>query len=334
MIPTRSNVWLAPMAGITDAAFRQIAIEQGAGFTFTEMVSAKGLEYGSERTAALLSPAENEDVFGVQLFASDPDAVVFSIQQLCEAFSTRLSVIDLNMGCPAPKITGGLQGCALMKDLPLAKRIIRAAVKVSPLPVTVKFRKGWDELSVNAVEFAKMAQDAGAAALTIHGRTRQQFYSGKADWDIIAQVKRAVSVPVTGNGDIFCAQDALDMLGRTGCDVVMAARGALGNPFLFREILHLMRTGQTLPPAAPQERMETLLRQARIAVSAKGEYIAMRQMRKHAAWYFKGFAGAGKLREAAVRLETLNDLIRLTDVFLSKKDENTALLQNCHDKPG
>jgi len=321
VIPARNIVWLAPMAGVTDAAFRQIAIEQGAGLTYTEMVSAKGLEYGSERTASLLSPAENEDIFGVQLFASDPDAVAFSIRQLCEAFPARLCVIDLNMGCPAPKITGGLQGCALMKDLPLAERIIRAAVKASPLPVSVKFRKGWDELSVNAVEFARMAQDAGAAALTVHGRTRQQFYGGRADWDIIAQVKQAVSIPVAGNGDIFHAQDALDMLERTGCDAVMVGRGSLGNPFLFHEILHLMRTGQALPPAAPGERAETLLRQARIAVAAKGERVAMRQMRKHAAWYFKGFAGAGRLREAAVRVETLNDLMRLTDTVLSRQGE-------------
>ena len=322
MIPFRNNIYLAPMAGITDAAFRQIAIEMGAGFTFTEMVSAKGLEYGSERTASLLCPADNEDVFGVQLFASDPSAIVFSIQQLCEAFPSRLSVIDLNMGCPAPKITGGGQGCALMKDLPLAKRIIHAAADASALPVTVKFRKGWDDASINAVEFARMAQDAGAAAITVHGRTRQQFYSGKADWDIIGQVKRAVSIPVTGNGDIFCAQDAVDMLSRTGCAAVMVARGALGNPFIFREILHLFHTGETLPAATPQERMETLLRQARIAVAAKGERIAMRQMRKHAAWYFKGFVGAARLREAAVQLETLDDLIRLTDAFLGKKGES------------
>jgi len=303
------------MAGVTDAAFRQIAIEQGAGFTYTEMVSAKGLEYGSDRTASLLCPAQNEDIFGVQLFASDPDAIASSIKQLCEAFPARLRVIDLNMGCPAPKITGGLQGSALMKDLPLAERIIRAAVKASPLPISVKFRKGWDDASVNAVEFARMAQDAGAAALTVHGRTRQQFYSGKADWDIIAQVKQAVSVPVTGNGDVFRAQDALDMLTQTGCDAVMVGRGSLGNPFIFREILHLQATGKVLPPATPQERMKALLRQAQIAADAKGEYIAMRQMRKHAAWYFKGFAGAGKLREAAVRLETLNDLVRLTEAF-------------------
>jgi nifR3 family TIM-barrel protein len=334
VIPARNNIYLAPMAGVTDLAFRQIAIEQGAGFTYTEMVSAKGLEYGSERTASLLSPAENEDIFGVQLFASDPDAIVFSIQQVYKAFPARLCVIDLNMGCPAPKITGGIAGCALMRDLPLAERLIRAAVNASPLPVTVKFRKGWDDTSVNAVEFAKMAQDAGASALTVHGRTRMQFYGGKADWDIIAQVKQAVSIPVTGNGDIFCAQDALDMFSRTGCDAVMVARGSLGNPFIFREILHLMRTGEALAPAAPRERMETLVRQARIAVEAKGERIAIRQMRKHAAWYFKGFQGAGRLREAAVRLETLDDLLRLTDAFTSEKGENQGLLQICHDKSG
>ncbi len=317
----RNNIYLAPMAGVTDAAFRQIAIELGAGFTYTEMISAKGLEYGSAKTASLISPAENEDAFGVQLFASDPSSIACSVERVCEAYPTRLKVIDINMGCPAPKITGGMQGSALMRDLPRAERIISTAVKASPLPVTVKFRKGWDDASVNAVEFARMAEDAGAAAVTVHGRTRQQFYGGKADWDIIAQVKRAVSVPVIGNGDIFCAEDAKAMLERTGCDAVMVARGALGNPFLFREILHLLRTGDAMPPAPPAERMEILLRQARIAVDTKGEYVAMRQLRKHAAWYFKGFPGAAQLREAAVHLETLKDLKRLILPFGVVKNE-------------
>ncbi len=315
MIPARNNIYLAPMAGITDAAFRQIAIEMGAGFTYTEMVSAKGLRYGSIKTASLLCPAENETVFGVQLFASDPEAVIFSVNRLSEAYPGRLSAIDLNMGCPAPKITSPGEGCALMKDMRLAQRIIRAATEASALPVTVKFRKGWDETSVNAVDFAKMTQDAGASAITVHGRTRQQFYSGKADWDIIAQVKKAVHIPVTGNGDVFCAGDALLMLNRTGCDAVMVARGALGNPFIFREILHLLNTGDPLSPASPRERMETLVRQANIAAAAKGERIAVRQLRKHAAWYLKGFAGAAKLREAAVRIETLCDIERLAEAF-------------------
>ncbi len=321
MISTRNPIYLAPMAGITDAAFRHIAIEQGAGLTFTEMVSAKGLEYGSHKSASLLSPAENEDRFGVQLFASDPQAIVYCVNQLKEAYCGRLCVIDINMGCPAPKITSGAQGSALMKDMPLAERIIRAAVKASTLPVTVKFRKGWDETSVNAVEFARMAQDAGAAAITVHGRTRQQFYSGYADWDIIAQVKQAVRIPVTGNGDIFCADDAAKMFAHTGCDAVMVARGALGDPFIFREILHLLRTGQRLAPASPEEKMETLMRQARMTVAAKGEHVAMRQLRKHAAWYFKGFPGAARLREAAVSLETLADLSVLMDMFLNTPRE-------------
>ena len=328
MIPARNNIYLAPMAGITDAAFRQVALEMGAGLTYTEMVSAKGLEYGNQKTASLLCPAENENIFGVQLFASDPEAIALSSAQLSEAYPGRLCVIDLNMGCPAPKITSGASGCALMKDLPLAARIIKSAVAASALPVSVKFRKGWDETSVNAVDFAKMAQDAGASALTVHGRMRSQFYSGKADWDIIAQVKQAVGIPVTGNGDIFCAEDALAMFARTGCDAVMVARGALGNPFIFREILHLKRTGERLAPAPPQERIETLMRQARIAVNAKGERIAIRQMRKHAAWYFKGFAGAAKLRDAAVRMEMLSDLTRLTNVILGEIREKEGLLQD------
>lgn len=321
MIQARNNIYLAPMAGITDAAFRHIAIEQGAGLTFTEMVSAKGLEYGSKKSAALLSPADNEDIFGVQLFASDPEAIVYCVNQLNEAYSGRLCVIDINMGCPAPKITSGTQGCALMKDMPLAERIIRAAVKASTLPVTVKFRKGWDETSVNAVEFAKMAQGAGAAAITIHGRTRQQFYSGRADWDIIAQVKQAVSIPVTGNGDIFHAEDASAMLAHTGCDAVMVARGTLGNPFLFREILHLLRTGDHHAPASAEEKMQALMHQAHMTIAAKGEHVAMRQLRKHAAWYFKGFAGAAKLRDATVRLETLSDLQGLVETFLISSRE-------------
>ena len=334
MIRARNNIYLAPMAGVTDAAFRQIAIEMGAGLTFTEMVSAKGLEYGNEKTADLLCPAENEDVFGVQLFASDPDAVALSVKRLSNAFPSRLSVIDLNMGCPAPKITAGGQGSALMKDLVLAERIIRAAVKAGSLPVSVKFRKGWDETSINAVEFAKMAQDAGASALTVHGRTRQQFYGGRADWDIIARVKEAVRIPVTGNGDIFRPEDARSMLAHTGCDAVMVARGALGNPFIFREILHLMRTGERMDPASPRERMEVLMRQAMIAASAKGERIAIRQMRKHAAWYFKGFAGAAKLREAAVRMETLDDLTRLIRSFSDGIREKEGLLPVTPDKSG
>lgn len=304
----RGNIYLAPMAGVTDAAFRHIAIEQGADFTYTEMVSAKGLKYGSAKTASLLAFAENEKEFGVQLFASDVDALKSSIEVLLGQYSERIALFDINMGCPAPKITSNGEGSALMKSPELASKLIKAAAQISSKPVTVKFRKGWDETSVNAVEFARMAEQSGAAAVAVHGRTRKQFYSGKADLDIITQVKQSVSIPVIGNGDIYCAQDALRMMNVTGCDAVMVARGALGNPFIFREIKSLFLNDKELQPATSQEKIAALIKQAELACAAKGERNAMRQIRKHAAWYFKGMRGAAKLREAAVHVNTLDDL--------------------------
>lgn len=302
------KVYLAPMAGVTDAAFRHIAIEQGASLTYTEMVSAKGLKYGNAKTASLLSFAENEKTIGVQLFASDEDALKASIESLQERYFDRIALFDINMGCPAPKITSNGEGCALMKNLKLASRLIGTAVNVSKKPVTVKFRKGWDDNSVNAVDFARMAEQSGAAALTVHGRTRCQFYSGHADLSIIANVKQSVLIPVTGNGDIFCARDAVHMLNATGCDAVMVARGALGNPFLFREIKHLIEYGTEMESASVDDKLGALKKQALLACTNKSERIAMKQIRKHAAWYFKGLSGAAKLREAAVRLSTLDDL--------------------------
>lgn len=307
------KVYLAPMAGVTDAAFRHIAIEQGASLTYTEMVSAKGLKYGNVKTASLLSFAENEKSIGVQLFASDEDALIASIESLQERYFDRIALFDINMGCPAPKITSNGEGCALMKTPSLAAKLIKAAVTVSKKPVTVKFRKGWDDNSVNAVDFARMAEQSGASALTVHGRTRSQFYSGHADLDIIERVKQSVLIPVTGNGDIFCARDAVHMLDVTGCDAVMVARGALGNPFLFREIKHLIEYGTESAPASIDEKIDALKKQALLACMNKSERIAMKQIRKHAAWYFKGLNGAAKLREAAVHLNTLDDLHSLLE---------------------
>jgi tRNA-dihydrouridine synthase B len=308
MLIKPGSALLAPMAGYTDAALRYLCVEQGAALTYTEMVSAMGLRYGSEKTKSLISCAENENRLGVQLFAAQPDALADSICRIQDAYGERIAVFDINMGCPAPKITGGGQGCVLMTDMPRAARLIEAAVKMSRLPVTVKFRKGWDDASVNAVEFARMAEQSGAAAVTVHGRTRAQFYSGRSDLSIIKQVKEAVSIPVIGNGDIFHAEDAANMLKVTGCDAVMVARGALGNPFIFREINHLLRTGEALPPATFEEKSRALLRQAQLSCAEKGEALTMRQMRKHAVWYLKGLRGAARLREAAVRLNTLKDL--------------------------
>ncbi len=305
------KVYLAPMAGVTDAAFRHIAIEQGASLTYTEMVSAKGLKYGNAKTASLLSFADNERIVGIQLFASDTDALKASIESLQERDFDRIALFDINMGCPAPKITSNGEGCALMKTPKLASALIKAAVSVSKKPVTVKFRKGWDESDVNAADFARMAEQSGAAAVTVHGRTRSQFYCGHADLGIIAEVKRSVRIPVTGNGDIFRARDALQMAEATGCDAVMVARGALGNPFLFREIKHLLAYGKEMEPASWQEKLNALKKQAQLACAEKSERIAMKQIRKHAAWYFKGMSGAARLREAAVRLNTLQDLYAL-----------------------
>ena len=322
MIESRSSVFLAPMAGVTDRAFRQIAIEQGAGLTYTEMVSAKGLEYGNQKTALLISPADNEDFFGVQLFAGEPSPLKQSIAELQEKYPA-ISVFDINMGCPAPKITENGEGSALMKDPVKASALIKAAVSVSKIPVTVKFRKGWDDKNINAVEFAKMAQDCGAAAVTVHGRTREQFYSGKSDNSIITAVKQAVRIPVIGNGDIFCAQDALRMFSETGCDAIMVARGAQGNPFIFREILQIIDTGQEPAPPTDEEKAKTLLRQAKLTVADKGEYLAMRQLRKHASWYLKGIKNAARFRDAAVKMNTLEDLKVLLSTVYTDVDIDT-----------
>lgn len=300
------------MAGVTDRAYRTLAIEQGAGLTYTEMVSAKGLDYGNKKTGELISPAPNEDFFGVQLFASETEPLKRSIELLQERYSA-ISVFDINMGCPAPKITKNGEGSALMKTPSKASELIKAAVSVSKIPVTAKFRRGWDEDSVNAVEFAKMCEDSGAAVITVHGRTREQFYSGKSDNKIIAEVKKAVSIPVVGNGDIFCAKDALRMFNETGCDAVMVARGAQGNPFIFREILHLIETGEAHRKPSNEEKAAAMLTQAKLCIEEKGERMAMRQMRKHASWYLKGIKNAAKARDAAVKMSTLEDLIKLLE---------------------
>ena len=273
-----SPVALAPMAGVTDLPFRILCREQGCGLMCTEMVSAKALLYKNRNTKPLLETKPEERPVAVQLFGSDPEIMSEMALMLEEG---PYDIIDVNMGCPVPKIVNNGEGSALMKNPKLAGEILSAMTRKLKKPVTVKFRKGFNDESVNAVEFAKMAEQSGAAAVAVHGRTREQFYSGKADWDIIRQVKEAVSIPVIGNGDIFTPQDAGRMMEETGCDGVMVARGAKGNPWIFSRIDHYLKTGEVLPKQGPEEVKQMILRHAELLVAFKGEYTAMREMRKH-----------------------------------------------------
>lgn len=305
-----NRVLLAPLAGVTDMAFRELAREQGAGMTFTEMVSAKGIQYKNEKTFSLLQIGEKEGKAGVQLFGREPDILAQTAARLEETAGKQIALFDINMGCPAPKIVNNGEGSALMREPGLAGRIIRAVKAAVDLPVTVKFRKGFDKEEDTCVAFAQMAEQAGADGITVHGRTRAQFYEGKADWKAIARVKKAVSIPVNANGDIFSPEDAKAIWEETGADGIMVARGALGNPFLFRQIHEFLKTGAYTPVTLP-ERMEMAVRQAEAACRYKGERVAMREMRKHGAWYLKGIRGAARWRDRVVRVNTLEEFCQL-----------------------
>lgn len=303
-----SPVALAPMAGVTDLPFRILCREQGCGLMCTEMVSAKALLYKNRNTKPLLETKPEERPVAVQLFGSDPEIMSEMALMLEEG---PYDIIDVNMGCPVPKIVNNGEGSALMKNPKLAGEILSAMTRKLKKPVTVKFRKGFNDESVNAVEFAKMAEQSGAAAVAVHGRTREQFYSGKADWDIIRQVKEAVSIPVIGNGDIFTPQDAGRMLRETGCDGVMVARGAKGNPWIFSRIDHYLKTGEVLPKQGPEEVKQMILRHAALLAEFKGEYTAMREMRKHVSWYTAGYPHSAALRNDINLVETMEELQEL-----------------------
>ena len=305
-----NNVILAPMAGVTDLPFRVLCREQGAGCVVTEMVSAKAVLYNNRNTRELLQIDPDERPAAVQLFGSEPDIMAEIAARLEEG---PYDYIDVNMGCPVPKIVNNGEGSALMKNPGQAKKVLTAMVKAVKKPVTVKFRKGFNDLSVNAVEFAKMAESCGVAAVAVHGRTREQYYSGKADWDIIRQVKEAVRIPVIGNGDIFTPEDAGRMLKETGCDGIMVARGAKGNPWLFGRINHYLDTGQVLPGPSMAEIKAMILRHGRMLVRFKGEGVAMREMRGHMAWYTKGMPHSATLRNEINQVETLEGFIELLD---------------------
>ena len=296
---------LAPLAGISDKVFRNLCLEYGAGFVCTEMVSAKAIVYKNKNTYMLLSRGENEHPSAVQLFGSDPDA----LSAACELIhDIPFDIVDFNMGCPVPKVVKNGEGSALMTDLNAAKKAISALVRSAGKPVTVKIRSGFDKDHINAVDIAKIAEDCGVSAITVHGRTREQYYSGKADWNIIRLVKQALSVPVFGNGDICDGQSAARMLEETGCDGLMIGRAAMGNPWIFGQIRAFLETGSEPTKPTQDEIFKMIIRHAELLTQANGEYMAIRQMRTHAACYLKGFRCASRLRGQMNYVETLADL--------------------------
>ena len=296
---------LAPMAGVTDLPFRLLCREQGVGLLCMEMVSAKAIQYNNKNTKALLEIHPEEPPVSLQLFGSEPDVISEIAKQIEEL---PFSILDINMGCPVPKIVRNGEGSALMKNPKLVHEIVSKTVKAIEKPVTVKIRKGFDDSCINAVEIAKIIEDAGAAAVAVHGRTREQYYSGKADWDIIRQVKEAVSIPVIGNGDVVSGESAIAMQKETGCDGVMIGRGAQGNPWIFSELLEYEKTGKMPERPSLEEIRKMILRHAQLQLEYKGEYLGIREMRKHVAWYTTGLPNSAKLRAEINAVETYEQL--------------------------
>lgn len=312
-------IFLAPMAGITDMPFRILCKEQGAGLTYTEMVSAKAMHYRDKTTNILTETHPIERPCAVQIFGHEPELIA----EACETFSKRedIALIDINMGCPVPKIVNNGDGSALMKNPKLVREIARAAVAASSKPVTIKTRVGWDESSKNVCEIASIIEEEGIAAITVHGRTRSQMYSGCADWDMIAQVKRTVDIPVIGNGDVKSAIDVKHMLEQTGCDAVMIGRAAQGNPWIFRDTLQVVANPETqLQHYKPTrvEIFEVIFRQYELLIEQRGELIAVKEMRKHVAWYLHGLQGAARIRAEIFALERMDAIKILLHQFLAK----------------
>lgn len=307
-IEFENNIFLAPMAGIADRAFRELCINYGAGYTVTEMVSSKGLTMGDKKSKELLTLGEIENPAGAQIFGDDPEIMAQAAQKCLEF---RPDIIDINMGCPAPKIAMNGGGASLMKNPKLAGEIVKAVSKAVDIPVTVKIRKGWDDESVTAVELAQIAEKNGASAVTVHGRTRMQMYSGKVDYDIIAKVKKAVDIPVIANGDVVDEQSAAIMLEKTNADAIMIGRGALGNPWIFRRINAYLSECRVLPDVSINEKMAVMLKHIQKIIEYKGEYTAMREARHHAAYYTKGIRGGAALRKEISTFEHFEQLEEL-----------------------
>ncbi len=305
---------LSPMASVADRAYRELCRSFGASYLVSEMVSAKGLCYAGEKSLELCEVHDSERPYAIQLFGEEPEFMARAVG-IVNRFKP--DIIDINMGCPVAKVVNPGGGSALMKTPDLAYDIVRAAVSAADCPVTVKIRSGWDASQINAVEFSLMIQDAGASAVAVHPRTRAQLYSGKADWEIIKNVKNALKIPVIGNGDITCGADAERMYRETGCDLVTLARASNGRPWVFREIKNYLETGEALPEPCLEEKMANMLRHVDMIIHYKGEEQGMREARKHAAWYLKGVRGAAEFRARAGHLETKEELVRMIDDVLA-----------------
>ncbi|WP_024832325.1 tRNA dihydrouridine synthase DusB [Ruminiclostridium josui] len=315
-VELENNIFLAPMAGVTDMPFRILCKEQGCGLVYTEMVSAKGMHYDDDKSNKLTLMHDIEKPGAVQIFGSDPEIMA----EVADKLNTSdAAIIDINMGCPAPKITKNGEGSALMKNPKLIGEIIRAVVSASKKPVTIKIRKGWDDSLINAVEIARIAEENGASAIAVHGRTREQYYSGKADWSIIRQVKEAVSIPVIGNGDVTGPKEAQKLFEETRCDAIMVGRGAQGNPWIFKKIIRFLEDGLIVPDPSPQEKIDTIIRHMNMLIDLKGERTGILEMRSHIAWYIKGMRDAAYTKQKIFQMTDKEEIIILLKNFLMRQ---------------